>query len=57
MNKKLEKDIMEEEDLDYILDLNKTKDLKEKSWRYDRVPQIVDGWNIADFIDPDIAKV
>lgn len=29
-------------------------DLKDDSWKYDRIPEIIDGKNIADFVDPDI---
>jgi len=29
-------------------------DLKEEEWRYDAIPQILNGKNIADYIDPDI---
>jgi len=29
-------------------------DLKEDEWRYDAIPQILNGKNIADYIDPDI---
>ncbi|RKO86081.1 hypothetical protein BDK51DRAFT_35301, partial [Blyttiomyces helicus] len=28
--------------------------LKDNSWKYDIIPEIMDGKNIADFIDPDI---
>lgn len=28
--------------------------LKDDDWRFDRIPEIMDGKNIADFIDPDI---
>ena len=28
--------------------------MKDNSWRYDPIPEIVDGRNVADFIDPDI---
>lgn len=29
-------------------------DLKDEEWRYDAIPQILNGKNIADYIDPDI---
>jgi len=29
-------------------------DLKDEEWRYDAIPQIINGKNIADYIDPDI---
>lgn len=28
--------------------------LKEEEWKYDPIPEIMDGMNVADFIDPDI---
>lgn len=34
--------------------MRKHYDLKDPSWRYDIMPEIMDGHNIADFIDPDI---
>jgi nucleolar GTP-binding protein len=30
--------------------------LKEESWKYDVVPEIMDGKNIGDFVDPDILQ-
>lgn len=38
----------------YSADLRKHYDLANPDWRYDVVPEILDGHNIADFIDPDI---
>eukprot|EP00879_Flechtneria_rotunda_P017790 GHRR01018649.1.p1 GENE.GHRR01018649.1~~GHRR01018649.1.p1 ORF type:complete len:588 (+),score=193.65 GHRR01018649.1:154-1917(+) len=38
----------------YSADLRKHYDLKDPSWRYDILPEVIDGHNIADFIDPDI---
>jgi nucleolar GTP-binding protein len=29
-------------------------DLRDDSWKYDRIPEIIDGKNIADFVDSDI---
>lgn len=29
-------------------------DLKDESWKYDAIPEFIDGKNIADFVDPDI---
>lgn len=55
--KKLEKDLMEELEEDYILDLNKTKLLENDDWKYDPIPEYINGYNVADFIDPDILKV
>jgi nucleolar GTP-binding protein len=31
-------------------------DLKDDSWKYDAIPEIIDGKNIADFVDPDILR-
>lgn len=28
--------------------------LQNKEWKYDEIPEIMDGQNIADFVDPDI---
>jgi len=53
--KKLERDIEEEMGDDYILDLKKHYDLPEEE-KYDIIPEIWEGKNIADFIDPDIMK-
>jgi nucleolar GTP-binding protein len=30
--------------------------LEDESWRFDRIPEIIDGKNIADFVDPEILK-
>jgi len=30
--------------------------LENPDWKYDEVPEIMDGKNIADFVDPDILK-
>lgn len=40
----------------YSMDWRKHYDLAEPEWRYDFMPEIVDGKNIADFIDPDIQE-
>lgn len=55
IRKKLEKDIEAELGDDYILDLKKNYDLPEKE-KYDIIPELWDGHNIADFIDPDILE-
>jgi nucleolar GTP-binding protein len=54
--KKLEREIELEMGDDYILDLQKHYDLPDKI-KYDIIPEIWEGHNIADFIDPDIMKV
>lgn len=53
--KRLERHIEEEMGDDYILDLKKNYDIPE-DWKYDVVPEVLNGHNVADFIDPDIMK-
>ena len=53
--KKLEREIELEMGEDYFLDLKKNY-LVDESERYDDIPEILDGKNIADYIDPDILK-
>jgi len=53
--KRLERDLELELGDDYILDLNKNYDLP-KEQKYDVIPEIWEGHNIADYIDPDILK-
>lgn len=55
--KKLEKQLEDELGDDYLLDLNKRKDLAVDEWKYDKIPELWDGHNVADFIDPDILLV
>ena len=38
----------------YSMDMNKLYRLENDAWKYDIIPEIMDGHNIADFIDPDI---
>merc|ERR1719408_563454 len=38
----------------YSVDLWKRSMLKDESWKYDVLPEIMDGKNVADFVDPDI---
>merc|ERR1719326_2431370 len=38
----------------HLYDIRKTFILDNESWRYDQVPEIMDGRNVADFVDPDI---
>jgi len=40
----------------YSVDLWRKSILEDSSWKYDAVPEIMDGQNIADFVDPDIDK-
>ncbi|KAM5235725.1 GTP-binding protein 4 isoform 5-T5 [Ctenodactylus gundi] len=41
---------------DYILDLQKYWDLMNASEKYDKIPEIWEGHNVADYIDPAIMK-
>eukprot|EP00073_Rattus_norvegicus_P055274 XP_017457760.1 PREDICTED: nucleolar GTP-binding protein 1-like [Rattus norvegicus] len=41
---------------DYILDLQKYWDLMNSSEKYDKIPEIWEGHNVADYIDPAIMK-
>ncbi|WAR04944.1 NOG1-like protein [Mya arenaria] len=54
--RKTERDIELEEGDDYILDLRKTWDLHKPEEKYDVIPEIWEGHNVADFIDPDIME-
>lgn len=38
----------------YSVDLKKSYRLDDDDWKYDRVPEVFDGKNVYDFIDPDI---
>lgn len=53
--RRLERDLEMEMGDDYILEMQKHWDVKE-SERYDIVPELWEGHNIADFVDPDILK-
>ncbi|KAL4439792.1 hypothetical protein ABPG75_002793 [Micractinium tetrahymenae] len=54
--RKTEKDLQEEQGGAgvYNSDLRKLYDLRDPAWRYDIMPEIVDGKNVLDFVDPDI---
>lgn len=54
--RKLERDIEMEEGDEYYLDLKKHYDLKNPDEKYDNIPEIWEGHNVSDFIDPDIMK-
>jgi len=54
--KKLEREIEMEMAEDYILDLKKNYDLPDE-FKYDPIPEIWEGHNIADYVDPEIAQV
>ncbi|CAH1365251.1 nucleolar GTP-binding protein 1 [Tenebrio molitor] len=52
--RKLEREIELEEGDDYVLDLKKTYTEIPEEERYDIIPEIWEGHNIADYIDPEI---
>lgn len=54
--RKLERDLEEENGGAgvYNIDLRKNYLLDDPEWKYDRIPEIYDGRNVADFVDPDI---
>lgn len=54
--RRTEKDLQEENGGAgvYNADLRKHYDLKDESWKYDIMPEIMDGHNIIDFVDPEI---
>jgi nucleolar GTP-binding protein len=54
--RKLERDLEVELGDDYILDLKKRYDLEEDDDKYDVIPELWEGHNIADFVDPDIEQ-
>jgi len=54
--RKLERHLEVEMGDDYYLDLNKHYDLANPEEKYDSIPEIWDGHNIADFIDEDILQ-
>uniref|UniRef100_A0A8B9ZRF7 Nucleolar GTP-binding protein 1 n=1 Tax=Anas zonorhyncha TaxID=75864 RepID=A0A8B9ZRF7_9AVES len=54
--RKTERDLELEMGDDYILDLQKYWDLMNASEKYDKIPEIWQGHNILDYIDPDIMK-
>jgi len=52
--RKLEREMELELGDDYVLDLKKHYDLNNPDDRYDDIPEVWEGHNIADFVDPDI---
>ena len=38
----------------YSIDLKKNYLLEDDEWKYDRIPEVLNGMNVYDFIDPDI---
>lgn len=55
--RKLERELELELEDEYILDLKKQYLLKNPEEKYDVVPEIWEGHNLADFVDPEIQKV
>lgn len=55
--RKLERDIEMEEGDDYVLDLKKHYVEIPEEERYDIIPEIWEGHNVADYIDPEIFDV
>ena len=58
MRRKLERDIEEQEGGPGVYNINLKKDylLEDDEWKDDKVPEILDGKNVYDFIDPDIEQ-
>ncbi|XP_077581123.1 GTP-binding protein 4 [Stigmatopora nigra] len=54
--RKLEKDLEQELGDDYTLDLQKYWDLMNNDEKNDKIPEVWEGHNIADYIDPTIMK-
>lgn len=54
--RKLERDIELEMGDDYFLDLKKNYLLANTEEKYDVIPEILEGKNVADYIDPDIMR-
>ena len=54
--KKTERDLELEMGDDYYLDLRKHWDITKEQERYDKIPEIWQGHNVADFIDPEIME-
>ena len=54
--RKLERDIELEMGDDYLLDVKKRYILSNDEEKYDVIPEIVNGKNIADFVDPEILE-
>eukprot|EP01147_Barroeca_monosierra_P009180 gene9181-1471_t len=52
--KQLARDLYDELREEYSVDLRKEWDLEDDAWRHDDIPEILDGRNVADFVDPDI---
>uniref|UniRef100_A0A8C6PNV4 Nucleolar GTP-binding protein 1 n=1 Tax=Nothobranchius furzeri TaxID=105023 RepID=A0A8C6PNV4_NOTFU len=55
--RKLERDLEMELGDDYVLDLQKYWDLMNEDEKQDTIPEVWEGHNIADYIDPDIMRL
>ena len=55
--RKLAKELEQEQGEDYFLDLRQHWDLPNEQEKFDVLPEIYLGKNVADYIDPDIMKV
>lgn len=55
--RKLERELELEQGRNYKLDLKKYYLLKNEDEKYDKIPEIWEGHNIADFIDPQVVEV
>lgn len=58
MQRKLTRDLMWENGGPGVWapDYREQYDLKDDEWKFDAIPEIIDGKNVADYIDPDISK-
>ena len=58
MRRKLERDIEIEEGGPgvYNIDLKKNYMLEDDEWKHDKIPEVLNGKNVYDFIDPDIEE-
>lgn len=54
--KKTERDLELEQDYDYLLNLQKNWMLENPDEKFDVIPEIINGKNIADYIDPEIME-
>ena len=54
--KETERDLEEKLDYDYQLRIQKEWELRNPEEKWDIIPEIYKGHNIADFIDPDIME-
>ncbi|XP_047610879.1 GTP-binding protein 4 [Phacochoerus africanus] len=54
--RKRERDVELEMGDDYVLDLQKYWDIMNSSEKHDKIPEIWEGHNIADYVDPDIMQ-